>query len=311
MKHLIPLLLLFAYCRAQEYSDYDFTKVTAYRMMDVPVEGEGQNDILEYIKAKKFVGFYIQAQQTTDRNMAYELLRIKRESAQWPRLSLVDTQAYFYPRNMIVVEVNQFKDTLYTDAANYYLYRPVEQALYADTLAQINNACTPHMRAFFERDFEQEFNTRTDSIMQDRVAINGKSVFGLGRKGFEKKIGPFQASRTDSVFGPQLTSRCELLINNMGFRFEGAKNRISSIRAFKIDHEFEQKYDIEVDGIKLGDAEAILHERYPNATRIRNWGAPLQDIANNYYYIVEFTGTEGYVLFYNRNSVVNEIEVSF
>jgi hypothetical protein len=311
MKYLIPLLLLCAFCRAQQYADFDYTKVTAYRMMDI-ASGKEHNAVLEYVNSQKYVGLYIQAQQSTDRPMAYELLRLKRESTNWQRISLVDTPAVFYARNMIVVQVNQYKDTLYTDTALRYLYNPKEEALYADTTAQITAAFNPEMKTFFERDFEKEFEHHTDSVTLDKVKVNGKSVYGLSHRGFEKKVGHFQIARTDSIFGgEQVAIRQEFIINNLRFQFDGPKKQLNNITAVKIDHTFEQQYDIEVDGIKLGDAEDKLYERYPNATRIRNWGAPLNNITDNYYYSIEFTGSEGYAIFYIRKGVISEIEVTF
>ena len=312
MKYIILLLLACLTSWAQQTTpDYNTTKVTAFRLINAKMDGE-VNAILRYIKSEKSVGYYIQAAQSTDRDMAYALLKLKREAVSWPAVKQNDTAACTNAHNMFVVQVNQYRDTIYTTNDNFSILIPHTQAQYIDSLKQIDAALTPDLKAFFNRNLQDEYErNKPDSISCDRVLINNKTIYKLTRKSFESKIGRFQVIRTDSVFNPDLNIHREFAINNMKMAFDGDKNRISTLTSHNLNVQFAEVYDFEVDGIKVGDSEEKLYECYPYSTKFRNWGAPLNNISNNYYYDVQLIGGDGFVMFYIKDGIINEIEVVF
>ena len=312
MKQLFFLLLLCTFCHAQDgYENY--TKVTAFRLVDE--FEEGPCNILSYIQQERKTGKYIQAAESYDAKLAYALLKVKKEAPQWPKKELpcndkctgCETIA-----NMYVVEVNKFKDTVYTTADNCLLFLPKDQAGYFDGLSTISAAFTPEFTAFFNRDFRTEFAARKiDSIPYSKVLINNKPMYNTTRKSFEKRIHKFQLVKTDSIFDPDHEHK-DYWLNDMQIQFDGRNGEISQLMASKTSYDFPEKFTLTIDGILLGDPEEKLYEKFPESTRYKNWGAAFNDLNNNYAYEVGLKGSlNGYVTFYIKNRRITVIEVNF
>jgi hypothetical protein len=328
MKHLALLFFLVcSFCHAQQ--TYDNTRVTAYRLINT--FKNGPCTIKGYMKQEERLGYYIQAVQSTDNKLAYDLLRLKKEAKEtWKKDSLTCgvkiTRREIAPNafmneekqygtvlpNMFVVEVNRFRDTIYTTANNLSIAFPEEQTQFIDDKKQLDAAFTDDFRKFFTRDLTAELAANvSDSIPYGRLLINEKKLYKHTRKSFERDITKFQVVRTDSVFGQLTTIETEYWLNNIRIKFSNQNKQITELKATKMNYNFPNAAVFEVDGIKIGDSEEMLYECYPNSTKFKNWGASVNDITNNYYYDVQLIGTDGYIMFYIKDKVINEIEVSF
>lgn len=325
MKYITLLLLLSSCCFAQ---GYDNTKVTAYRLINT--YSGGPCTIKGYMEKEKRLGYYIQAVQSSDNNMAYNLLRLKKEAKDtWEKKPLLcenkNTQKEVAPNvfinidnpdvtvipNMYIVEVNRYKDTIYTTDKNLSLFFDDEESEYPDVKKQIDSVLTNDFKMFFARDMALEWSeNKPDSLDYSKLLINGKSLYKHTRKGFEKNIHKFQLARTDSVFVPELNLRKEYWLNNIKVIFSPT-GQIATLNAYNMENVFTEPIEFTIDGVKAGDPEELLYECFPNSTKFRNTGALLTNINNNYYYSVQLIGTEGYVLFYIKDNVIKEIEVTF
>ncbi|KGO84736.1 hypothetical protein Q765_19955 [Flavobacterium rivuli WB 3.3-2 = DSM 21788] len=310
MKHLLLILLLFCtLCRAQDtYGNY--TKVTAYRLTDE--YEDGPCSVLSYIQQERKTGKYIQAAESYDAKLAYSLLKYKKEAAlQWTKNELKCSNKEAIP-NMFVVEINKFKDTVFTTANNCSLFLPKEEAGYFDGHNSITASFTPEMAAFFDRDYKSEFaNRRIDSIPYAQVLINNTPLYKKTRKSFEKAIHKFQLIKTDSVFNPD-NSHKEYWLNDMQIQFDGNDGIISQLTATKVSYNFPEKYTLSINGVLLGDEEEKLYEKFPESTKYRNWGAAFNDLNDNYAYEVGLKNSfNGYVTFYIKKKRIAMIEVNF
>ena len=314
MKYLTIRLLLCSLSNAQEFKNY--TKVTAYRLINE--SEDGPCTIIDYMDREGQVGYYIQAAQSYNDTLAYNLLRLKKETKEWPKQeytcfpdSLVATPV----SNMFVVEVNTFKDTIFTTKDLCSVFLPQEKTEYIDMQEAIRPFFTKDMAAFLERDFEGEINNiMYDSIPINSITIAKQPVYGLTREEFEQKTIPFQLVRTDSVYGSDgKRNRVlqEFWLNNMKVLFNHWKKKIDQVMVYSTDHDFPDNESLFIDGIKLGDSEEVLFERFPNSTAIRNWGAPLNDLNNYYYYEVDLSDDGGKVTFTIKNKAIIRIQVDF
>jgi len=76
MKYVALLLLKGYSCFAQQ--NYDNTRVTAYRLVNT--FKNGPCTIKGYMKQEQRLGYYIQAAQSSDNKLTYNLLRLKKEA---------------------------------------------------------------------------------------------------------------------------------------------------------------------------------------------------------------------------------------
>jgi len=313
MKFLTILLLLCSFCNAQEFKNY--TKVTAYRLINE--DGHGPCSVVDYINREGQVGYYVQAAQSYNDTLAYNLLQLKKDAREWQTKDyecLTDSVVANPVSNMLIVEVNRFRDTIFITKDNCSLFFPAETAEYIDSHEAIPKAFTNDISTFFERDFEEEINNiQYDSVPFNSVTIAKKPVYGLTREEFDQNIIRFQLVRTDSVYSPDgKHSRVlqEYWLNNMKFLVNHRK-KIDQIMIYDTDYDFPDEYNLFIDGIKLGDSEEVLFERFPNSTAIRNWGAPLHDLNNYYYYEVDLSEDSGKITFTIKNKAIIRIQIDF
>jgi hypothetical protein len=310
MKYLLPLLLLLSYTGYSQQNYGSFTKVTAVRVTDY--NGFNLCNISATAKQGPFIGSKLQAAQSDDEQLAYGLLALKKEAKQWEKKAIQcdeDTYNSAIPI-MYIVQVNRYRDTIFATAGNRSIVIPDEQAEYIDTTGKLQGLLDENLCFFFERNYSGEFATHMgDSIPATTVQLNGKPIYGQRRKGFEKNIEKFQTIRTDSLFTEGLQVVKEYWINNYKIKFN--TKGVHTVNAYLMEYRFPKKADLTIDGLKIGDSEDKLYDRYPCSTEYKNWGANLSDIGNNYYYEVHFTEQKGYAIFYIRNRKINEIEIAF
>ena len=315
MKHLLLLLLFCSVCTAQQqYKDY--TKVTALRLVNS--DEWGPCSIEHYAKTLKRTGHYIQAMESYNDTLAYNLLQLKEEAKTWPKDTCsCGEQPTGKPliHNMFVVEVNSYKDTVYTTKGNTALFSPTEQQQYIDPENRIMAAFTKDVSDFLQRDFASEIAAwKMDIIPAAAIISKKKPFYGLTRKQFEKEFGAFPTVRTDSLSAPNgmLYSIVKThIIDDASFSFDSAGGELSRVVINKPLSNNAQTNNFLIDGVKVGDPEEVLSSKYPNSTSLKNWDAPLSAINNYYTYELQLENKQGTVMFIVRNKVIHAIVIDF
>jgi hypothetical protein len=298
MKKLLLSLLLFPLlCLGQSYGNY--TKVTAIRMVNP--HREGYTTLKGFVEEGDRIGARIQGVQEEDEALAFALIALKKQAKDWQKKSLP----------MYVVQINRFRDTIYTTEGNASIYFPDEEMEYMDPGNFINGALTEKLCFLAERNFKGEFLThQNDSLPVSQLLLNGKGIYGHTRKGFEKNLQKFDRVATDSIFGKKKISVDKTFwINNYVMKFE---KKLSNFTAMVLPGaDYPQKAVFTAGGIQLEDSEEKLALAFPCSLEYRNWGASPYNMGDNYYYTVHLTENKGYVLFYIKNKKVDKIEVEF
>ncbi|WP_159799883.1 hypothetical protein [Flavobacterium sp. MK4S-17] len=314
MKYLLPFILLAGLCKAQE--DYgNFTRVTAYRLVNQYESREKPCSIKEYVKREQRVGYYIQAEQSTDAGMAYGLLRLKNEALlNWPAQKHECSNNWSGNetiRNMYIIEINKHRDTLYTTTDNCAFFIP-EGKVFFDNESAITGTLNDTFKDFFSRDFTKEIKEhKPDSISVEKVTINGLSPYNLNRKSFEKKIGKFQLARTDSVFNRTTEVYKEYWLNNLQTKFNEPSGKIHELNYRYATGDFQDTFTLRLGGLQAGDSIGKVIKLFPASAKFRNWGAHTSAPQASSYYEVQFTGEKGFAFIYIRDEVIREIEITF
>lgn len=315
MKYLLALLLLSSVCHAQqEFKNY--TKVTVCRLANS--DENGPCTIEFYAKKLKRTGHYIQAMESFNDTLAYNLLQLKTEALTWNKEPLVcgeESVGRAMVTNMFIVEVNNHKDTVFTTPQHKAVFFPKEQVQYTAPENRITSVFPKDVAEFFKRDFTTEISAwKMDSIPAKSLTLNRKSFYGLTRKEFEKEIKNFDFTRTDSTYMPGGKFFSEVksyYIGDTKFGFDAIDGMISEllIEKYAANPHFSQT--VYLDGVKLGDPEDVLCNKYDNSTLLKNWDAPLSAINNYYTYEVYLDNLEGLVRYTVRNKIIYSIHVEF
>ena len=313
------LLLLILFCSAssaqQQYKNY--TKVTSYRLVNS--DDWGPCSVEHYAKTLKRTGHYIQAMESFNDTLAYNLLLLKEEAQTWPkdtcRCSDEPTGNPLVP-HMFIVEINSHKDTLYTTIGNKAVFFPKEQQQYLAPENRIISAFTKDISDFIQRDFASEIDAwKMDVIPATAIIFKKKPLYGLTRPRFEKELGNFPLVRTDSLSLPNgmLYSIVKTyVIDDTSFSFDAAEGELSRVVINKpLSGDSSLNTVIFLDGVKVGDSEDVLCNKYDNSTTLKNWDSPLSAINNYYTYEVELEGEKGTVLYVVRNKIIQTIIIDF
>lgn len=320
MKHLLLSLLLFSgLCQAQQQFK-NTTKVLACRLVNS--DDNGPCSIEYYAKKLRRTGHYIQAMESYNDTLAYSLLQLKADAKTWNKEAWIcgeapDTLGKPLVTNMFIVEVNSQKDTIFTTADNRAVFFPKEQLRYTAPDNRITAVFNREVKEFFNRDFATEiYKWQIDSISTKTITLQKKPFYGLTRKEFEKDVYNFDVARTDSVYlsKKQLYKALKsYYINDIKFSFDGIDDQISEVALEYTSLSKNQSgmTTISVDGIKIGDSEDVLCNKYDNSTLLKNWDAPLVALNNYYTYEVALDNLEGLVRYTIRNKVIQSIHISF
>jgi len=309
MKLLLSLLLPM-FCFAQ----HNFVKVTAFRIVDP--DRIGHTVITGFIDENPYLGSRIQAVLSEDERIANGLLALKKQAKSWEKKPLPmergNRSAQLRVPNMYVVQINRKSDTIYTTYNNTSVYFPDEEAEYIDPGNYLNGLLDEDLCFFAERNFVEEFASyNLDSIPASTICIKYEAPYGYTRKGFEKKIMPFQRISTDSVFSrKELSIEKKFWINNYRMKFE--EGVLNTIDAFYINGvTYETEVPFSVAGIALNDTEEKLADAFPCSLEYKYWGGSLYDISRGYYYMVNLEESRGLATFYIKDKRVERIEVEF
>jgi len=320
MKHLLLSLLLFCgWCNAQQQFK-NSTKVTAYRLVNS--DENGPCSIEYYAKKLKRTGHYIQAIESYNDTLAYSLLQLKADAPTWTKEACncgeePDTLGKPLVTNMFIIEVNSHRDTVFTTTGNRAVFFPKEQLHYIAPENRIAAIFPNELNEFFKRDFATEiYKWQIDSISPKSITIRQKPFYGLTRKEFEKDVYYFDVARTDSVYLPKKQPYKVLksyYINDIKFSFDGIDDQISEVALeyTSLSRNQPGMTTISVDGVKIGDSEDVLCNKYDNSTLLKNWDAPLAALNNYYTYEVALDNLEGLVRYTIRNKVIQSIHISF
>ncbi|WP_294738521.1 hypothetical protein [uncultured Flavobacterium sp.] len=312
MRYILFIILVGLSCNAQEIKDD--TKVIAYTLgVMLP---DGSCNIKDYFKDISAVGTTIQATVSYDHDLAHSLLQLKKEAKENWCTEKCDCNGQLFSKgevipNMYVVQVNSYRDTIYTTKNNCAIFFPKEQKKYFDNESKLENTLNKGLGGFVSKDFSLEMSRRVyDSLSVKKVVIDDKPIHEWKRKNFEDNITPFQLVRTDSIFGKRVAVSKEYWVNNLEVLF-GESGKINVINAHHPMGEYKTFYNMTVDGIAIGDNEEKIIEDYPCSTTFRNWGAPLKDPIDNYYYQLSFTDRKGFAFIHIWEKKVYAIEVTF
>jgi len=315
MKYILTFLLLSSVCYAQqEFKNY--TKVTVCRLVNY--DEIGPCSIEYYAKKLKRTGHYIQAMESFNDTLAYNLLKLKTEAVTWNKEALLcgeDSVGKALVTNMFIVDINTHRDTIFITPENKAVFSPKEQLQYFDPDNRITSVFPKEVTEFFKRDFATEINLwKMDSIPAKSLTLNRKSFYGLTRKEFEKEISYFSFTRTDSTYlpgGKFFRETRSYYIGDTKFGFDGVGGMISEILIEKYAANPAFSQTVYLDGVKLGDPEEVLCSKYDNTTLLKNWDAPLSAINNYYTYEVYLDNLEGLVRYTVRNKIIYSIHVEF
>ncbi|WP_188620985.1 hypothetical protein [Flavobacterium suaedae] len=314
MKYILFFCLISLMCSAQDIKDN--TKVIAYRYGT-----QSSNyfsppcNIITDLKKQTTVNNVIQASVSYDSETVYKLLQLKKQAKKnWYAEECIckegERRGGYIP-NMYIVQVNNYRDTIYTTQDNCALFFPDEQMKYYDDESLLQDVLNKTFGAFLSRDFKKEIALREyDSISVNRIRINDKPVYNFTRKKFEKEVTPFQLVRTDSLFFKPATVSKEYWVNNIEAQFENS-GKLSQINMHYNEISYPEVFNLTVADIGVGDSEEKILDTYSCSTTFRNWGAPLSEPDNNYYYQISFTEGKGFAFIYIRDKKVERIEVTF
>lgn len=311
MKYILALLLLSSACFAQqEFKNY--TKVTVCRLVNT--DEIAPCSIEYYAKKLKRTGHYIQAMESFNDTLAYNLLKLKTEAKTWNNETCncgEESAGKALVTNMFIIEVNNHKDTLFTTPDNKAVFFPNEQKQYVDPENHIISLFPKDITDFFIRDFASEISAwKMDSIPAKSITLQKKSIYELTRKEFEKNIAYFNFSRTDSIYGGGkfIKTVQSYYIGDTKFSFDAVNGMISEVFINKPSSDY---YTIDIDGIKVGDPEEMLCNKYDNSTSLKNWDAPLSAINNYYTYEVYLDDIEGLARYTIWNKTIYSIYIEF
>lgn len=311
MRYILLLAFYCFTCGAQEIKDN--TKVIAYTFGVMPITGSCH--IGDYFKDISAVGTTIQATVSYDANLARNLIKLKREAKNnWPAEACnckgqQYTKAEIIP-NAYVVQLNGYRDTIYTTKNNCAVFIPESGQKYFDGESRLLNELERGFPEFLGRDFEKEINERVyDSVSVNSIQINKKKIFNKTRRSFEKDIAPFQMVRTDSIYGKNVIIKQVFWLDNIEVIFSD-KGQVQDVN---VHHPKggNTAFVFTLDGFTIGDSEELLLDKYTCSTIFRNWGASLKDPEEGYYYQVSFTGAKGFAFFHIWEKKIYAIEVTF
>ncbi|PZR23810.1 MAG: hypothetical protein DI539_02225 [Flavobacterium psychrophilum] len=317
MKHLLYLLLFCSLCNAQEFKNY--TKVTVCRLVNS--DAIGPCSIQYYAKKLKRTGHYIQAMESHNDTLAYNLLKLKADAKTWTTEACncgqePDVSQKPLVTSMFIVQVNNFKDTIFTTANHKGVFFPEEKLEYVAPENNIRTTFTKDVDDFFKRDFAAEIEAwKMDMIPLSDITYQKKNMYGLTRKEFEKNVSYFNMVSTDSTYFNGKFMKVEKIyrIGDMEFYFDNKEQKLNKINIFSTPKKqyYSPSSVIIIDGVKIGDSEEVLCNKYDNSTLLKHWDAPLAAINNYYTYEVKLNNEQGVVRYAIRNGYIYEISIGF
>lgn len=315
MKYILIVSLFTSILFSQNKTN-TYTKVIAYRLVDE--YDDGPCNILSYFKEEKVIGYYLQAIESKDENLAYNLIKLKKEAKKWKNKSRSCMKGQLGDEvipNMIIIKTENCADTIYMTRDNKSVFIPSEQKEYFDKNNNLNKILPKHFIDFFKKDFSIEIHdyySNMDSISLDKVAINKTQIYGFDRKDFERNFNKFDIIITDSLFySDEIEIYKQYTLNSLKLNFTNNYGKIDYIYDKYNDNDYKDTYKLSVDDIYVGDPEHKIISKYYSAKLFRNWGAPLDNINGDHNYKIKLQNNAGYAIYYIKDNIVDSISVTF
>lgn len=300
MKTLLLFLLLTTFCFAQN------AKVTAYRLVETV--DDGPCSIVSYINWAEGGLLSYATAESYDQELIKNLITIKKQAKKWKKSDCGCNGRYGLQwgsiPNMYVIESKNGNDTLFTNRNNTQVIFPKYQAGHEDKEGVLAKALTGNIKEFFEHDFSSQirslfFPEENDSITADKVLYEGKPVHNFITKDFENNTGNFRLVSSESFYGS--IERKYAFANDTIRFYQKDSNAIIS--------DPDSRWNI--DGIKVGDHEELLKQKYPKSTEIQKYyHIRYEDIKRKYFYWVLLTDKKGSITYFIKDHVIDKIEVN-
>lgn len=302
MKHILLLLIFNSICLAQE------AKVTAYRLLIE--DDDGPCCVKYYIEDDNTDYFfnYVTA-QSTDTVMANRLLAINSKAKKKDGVDFWCEQGAFggdMIHNMIVVEKENIRDTIYLTRQNTYIVFPYEHKAYPDNKHILKKSLTGIIKELFEFDFTRDikgmrmidFPTEDPGI----VLFKGKKLEGYTKYEFEKQFG-------------KLTLIDKL--NNYG-REEVVYSFNGDIYIFEDDAKLinvevnNPNSGWEIDGLSIGSKQEFLSEKYPESMSFNAiWSKNFEEYKREQLHWLLFKEDKGSVSFWIKDGALDRFIVYY
>lgn len=255
MRHLY-LILLFSYT-----AFFSQAKITAYRLLIE--DDDGPCCVKYYIEDDNTDYFfnYVTA-QSTDTVMVNRLLAINSKAKKKDEVDFwceAGTYGGDMIHNMIVVEKDNIRDTIYLTRQNTYIVFPDEHKAYPDSKLILKKSLTGIIKEFFEFDFTRDIRgmRMIDFPTQDSgiVLFKGKNLEGYTKYEFEKQFGKLTLVDKVNNYG-----RKEFVysLNGNIYTFEDDV-RLISVEVNNPDSGWE------IDGLSIGSKQELFSEKYPES----------------------------------------------
>jgi len=300
MKYILLFIFVSMFCHAQEYN-----KVTAYRLVEEV--NDGPCSIVGYIKDVH--SSFVYSAESNDAVMIKKLLEIKKKAKKWEKTGFWCTERTIggdMIYNMFVFEGAKVNDTLFT--SHYTVIFPAEQLAYLDKDNEIYRAFNKHFKAFFDKDFREDFNQLSnnivlDSISSDNLMYKGKVVAQLNFTDIKNQT---QSLKEIDVFESEEDS-----ITDYFYTYEADRDIIKTKNNQSIDSVIINNPDtFSIDGIKVGSSEELVANRYPqSAKHPYPASTKFEEMEYKYDYEIMFKNNKGSAVISVNKKVVSNIEI--
>lgn len=303
MRHLY-LILLFSYtaCFSQQ------AKITAYRLINE--SDDGPCSIATYLKEDDtdYFSNYVTA-QSTDTVMANRLLAINREAKKKKGVEFwcgEGTLGGDRIHNMVVVEKDNIRDTIYLTQQNSYIVFPNEHKAYPGSKLVLRKSLTGVIKEFFEFDFQKDlrsmFMGNIDKIPLNKVLFKGKNLKGFTKDKFEKEFGKLKKLDEKLSYDGAFVS----------YSFEG--NVYSFINDVLLDNVEVNNPDSgwEIDGLSIGNKQELFLEKYPVSMSFNVISSKkFEDYKKEQLHWLHFSENEGSIGYWIKDGVLNRFSIGY
>lgn len=226
---------------------------------------------------------------------------------------------------MVTYQFNKLIDTLYFNNDEYekVLIDWNSRKQYDDKNSDIIKLLSKNyvLKKFIETDIVKISHSlylmQIDSMNIKDITINRQVFYGLKKNQLENLIGGFKTVNTEETKDPSIFKNyiCLSWSGNAGYEFYfGDDDPIHELNIVLMDYESDENSidTVDVSGIKVGDPETKLIEKFPNSTKyIENQKEYFKDEKGNYTITVKITDYKGMVYFELDNGKIKNITIDF
>ena len=298
----ITLTLFFCFaCLGQEKAH-----LTAYRLVGEVTDGPcSVKEYVKYNAVEKYVwrDTFVTA-ESDDQQLIHNLLDIKKKA---PRGKSRDF--YCKERSMggesihnMFVFSGSVTDTIFTDSSNKWIIFPDRQKAYLDKDLKFTKALTGIIKEFMEYDFKTpilaHFHTEgRDSIPTGSVLHRGRSGVAF-LNNIVKNAEGYSLFKTDTIY-----SRIKKIYVQGNDSIEFYEDKIT------VDIS-DTNTGWDIDGIKPGEPESKLFEKYPASTQLKMiYLMRFEDIKRKYFYTVLLSNGKGYISYFIKDKKIECITI--